>query len=86
MTTRCSPGLSTRAWWLFANVTLLNEAGVTKMPETWDEFYDACKMVVDNTDADELLVDPHGSLRPGRLYGQRGRLSRRPTPTTLKAR
>jgi multiple sugar transport system substrate-binding protein len=36
---------------LFTNVTLLNEAGVTKMPETWDEFYDACSQVVANTDA-----------------------------------
>ena len=37
---------------LFVNVTLLNEAGVTKMPETWDEFYDVCKAVKDNTDAE----------------------------------
>lgn len=36
----------------FANATLLNEAGVTKMPETWDEFYDACKAVKANTDAE----------------------------------
>jgi len=37
---------------VFANVTLLNEAGVTKMPETWDEFYDACKAVTTKTGAD----------------------------------
>jgi len=37
---------------MFANVTLLNEAGVTKMPETWDEFYTACQAVKDNTEAD----------------------------------
>jgi ABC-type glycerol-3-phosphate transport system substrate-binding protein len=36
---------------MFANVTLLNEAGVTEMPETWDEFYEACKAVKENTDA-----------------------------------
>jgi ABC-type glycerol-3-phosphate transport system substrate-binding protein len=36
---------------MFANVTLLEEAGVTEMPETWDDFYEACKMVVENTDA-----------------------------------
>jgi ABC-type glycerol-3-phosphate transport system substrate-binding protein len=36
---------------LFANETLLAEAGVEKMPETWQEFYDACKMVVENTAA-----------------------------------
>ena len=36
---------------MFANVTLLEEAGVTEMPETWDDFYEVCKMVVENTDA-----------------------------------
>ncbi len=36
---------------LFANVTLLEEAGVTEMPATWDAFYEACKMVVENTAA-----------------------------------
>jgi multiple sugar transport system substrate-binding protein len=36
----------------YANVTLLEEAGVTKMPETWDEFYGACKKVKQNTDAE----------------------------------
>ncbi len=36
---------------LFASKTLLDEAGVDKMPETWQEFYDACKMVVENTAA-----------------------------------
>ena len=36
---------------LFANKTLLEMAGVDKMPETWQEFYDGCKMVVENTDA-----------------------------------
>jgi ABC-type glycerol-3-phosphate transport system substrate-binding protein len=37
---------------MFANVTLLNEAGVTEMPETWDDFYAACQAVKANTDAD----------------------------------
>ncbi len=37
---------------MYANVTLLKEAGVDKMPETWDEFYDACKAVMDNTEAE----------------------------------
>ncbi|MBN1582623.1 MAG: extracellular solute-binding protein [Anaerolineae bacterium] len=37
---------------MYANVTLLNEAGVTAMPETWDDLYDACKVVMDNTDSD----------------------------------
>jgi len=37
---------------MYANVTLLNEAGVTKTPETWDEFYAACKAVKENTDAE----------------------------------
>jgi ABC-type glycerol-3-phosphate transport system substrate-binding protein len=37
---------------MFANVTLLNEAGVTKMPETWDEFYAACQAVKANTSAE----------------------------------
>jgi ABC-type glycerol-3-phosphate transport system substrate-binding protein len=36
---------------LFTNTTLLEMAGVEKMPETWDEFYEACQMVVQNTDA-----------------------------------
>jgi ABC-type glycerol-3-phosphate transport system substrate-binding protein len=36
---------------LFANETLLEMAGVEKMPETWTEFYEACQMVVENTDA-----------------------------------
>ena len=36
---------------LFTNVTLLEMAGVTEMPETWNEFYDACKQVVGNTEA-----------------------------------
>ena len=47
---------------MFANVTLLNEAGVTKMPETWDEFYEACKWSWPTPTADELLVDPHRCL------------------------
>jgi multiple sugar transport system substrate-binding protein len=37
---------------MYANVTLLNEVGVTKMPETWDEFYDACQAVMSNTDSE----------------------------------
>jgi multiple sugar transport system substrate-binding protein len=37
---------------MFANVTLLEEAGVTEMPETWDEFYAACKAVTENTPAE----------------------------------
>jgi ABC-type glycerol-3-phosphate transport system substrate-binding protein len=37
---------------MYANVDLLAEAGVTDMPETWDEFYAACKAVMDNTDAE----------------------------------
>ena len=36
---------------LFASKTQLELAGVDKMPETWQEFYDSCKMVVENTDA-----------------------------------
>jgi multiple sugar transport system substrate-binding protein/sn-glycerol 3-phosphate transport system substrate-binding protein len=30
---------------MYANVTLLNEAGVANPPETWEEFYDACVAV-----------------------------------------
>ncbi|MBN1642371.1 MAG: extracellular solute-binding protein [Anaerolineae bacterium] len=53
---------------MFANATLLNEAGVTKMPETWDEFYDACTKVkatgaetcwsihIDASDVDGLMA------------------------------
>jgi ABC-type glycerol-3-phosphate transport system substrate-binding protein len=37
---------------MFANASLLGEAGVTDMPETWDEFYAACQAVMANTDAD----------------------------------
>ncbi len=37
---------------MYANTTLLNEAGVAKTPETWDEFYAACQAVKANTDAD----------------------------------
>lgn len=36
---------------LFVNDTLLEMAGVEKRPETWQEFYDTCVMVVENTDA-----------------------------------
>jgi ABC-type glycerol-3-phosphate transport system substrate-binding protein len=36
---------------LYVNRTLLEMAGVEALPETWDEFYDACVMVVENTDA-----------------------------------
>jgi peptide/nickel transport system substrate-binding protein len=36
---------------LYANNTILEMAGVDKVPETWAEFYDACKAVVENTDA-----------------------------------
>jgi ABC-type glycerol-3-phosphate transport system substrate-binding protein len=37
---------------MYANVTLLNKASVIKMPETWDEFYEVCKAVKANTDAE----------------------------------
>ena len=37
---------------MYANVTLLNEAGVTSMPETWDDLYAACQVVKANTDAE----------------------------------
>jgi ABC-type glycerol-3-phosphate transport system substrate-binding protein len=37
---------------MFANVSLLNEVGVTSLPETWDDFYAACQAVKQNTDAD----------------------------------
>jgi multiple sugar transport system substrate-binding protein/sn-glycerol 3-phosphate transport system substrate-binding protein len=37
---------------MYANVTLLNDAGVANVPETWQEFYDACDAVKANTDAD----------------------------------
>jgi ABC-type glycerol-3-phosphate transport system substrate-binding protein len=37
---------------MYANVTLLEEAGVTEMPETWSEFEAACRAVKDNTDAE----------------------------------
>jgi multiple sugar transport system substrate-binding protein len=37
---------------MYASVTLLQEAGVTEMPETWDAFHEACKMVQENTDAE----------------------------------
>jgi ABC-type glycerol-3-phosphate transport system substrate-binding protein len=37
---------------MFANVSLLNEVGVTDTPETWDDFYAACQAVKQNTDAD----------------------------------
>ncbi len=37
---------------MYANVTLLKEAGVDKMPETWDDFYEACKKVKANTKAE----------------------------------
>ena len=37
---------------MYANTTLLNEAGVTTMPETWDDFYAACQAVKANTSAD----------------------------------
>jgi ABC-type glycerol-3-phosphate transport system substrate-binding protein len=37
---------------MYANVSLLSEAGVTDVPETWDEFYAACQAVKQNTDAD----------------------------------
>jgi len=36
---------------LFANASLLEEAGVAEMPATWTEFYEACKLVVENTAA-----------------------------------
>jgi len=37
---------------MYANVSLLSEAGVTDLPETWDDFYAACQAVKQNTDAD----------------------------------
>ena len=37
---------------MYANVSLLSEAGVTDLPGTWDEFYAACQAVKANTDAD----------------------------------
>jgi ABC-type glycerol-3-phosphate transport system substrate-binding protein len=37
---------------MFANVSLLNEAGVTTLPETWDDLYAACQAVKQSTDAD----------------------------------
>jgi ABC-type glycerol-3-phosphate transport system substrate-binding protein len=36
---------------MYANVTLLNQAGVTEMPETWEEMEAACRAVKANTDA-----------------------------------
>lgn len=35
---------------MYANMTLLEMAGAD-VPETWDEFYETCKKVVENTDA-----------------------------------
>jgi len=37
---------------MYANATLLNEAGVTEMSETWEQMEAACRAVKDNTDAD----------------------------------
>ena len=76
MTTRCCPGRSTRAWSpCLPTRPCLRRLGWTRCRRRGTEFYDACKMVVEQHGCHQLLVDPRRGLGLGWLHGQRGRLS-----------
>lgn len=51
---------------LIGNKAILEEAGITQMPATWDEFVEDCKLIMEKTDAAPFTQDwgnPHyGSL------------------------
>lgn len=48
---------------VFYNKKLLEQAGVTEIPETWDEFLAACKNVTEKTDAYGLIEGGQQSWR-----------------------
>lgn len=57
------------AYPLYVNTDILSKAGVTKMPETWSEFLDACDKVVQNTDAAAFAI-PLSTEAPNGIQNQ----------------